>query len=154
MKAGRQRPAAFPADRPQGRPTASRHSAKHCMPDYFTWIPKPEPNRTQKNNEKYREKIGSYLKFFLSLHTEKESGRSSVRLEYTSGGRVVAGSNPVTPTDERLDNQKIVKPFSSAPYSRKNSGGIPMIAIREPRSRPSGIRLPRLPQRNFGKGSM
>ena len=29
----------------------------------------------------------------------KESGRSSVRLEYTSGGRVVAGSNPVTPTD-------------------------------------------------------
>ena len=31
---------------------------------------------------------------------EQESGRSSVRLEYTSGGRVVAGSNPVTPTDE------------------------------------------------------
>ena len=31
----------------------------------------------------------------------KESGRSSVRLEYTSGGRVVAGSNPVTPTDEK-----------------------------------------------------
>lgn len=28
----------------------------------------------------------------------QESGRSSVRLEYTSGGRVVAGSNPVTPT--------------------------------------------------------
>ena len=28
-----------------------------------------------------------------------ESGRSSVRLEYTSGGRVVAGSNPVTPTE-------------------------------------------------------
>ena len=30
-----------------------------------------------------------------------ESGRSSVRLEYTSGGRVVAGSNPVTPTEEK-----------------------------------------------------
>ncbi len=26
------------------------------------------------------------------------SGCSSARLEYTSGGRVVAGSNPVTPT--------------------------------------------------------
>ena len=98
---GRQRPDASPTDRPRERPTASQHSAKHCMPDYFTWIPKPEPHRTQKNNEKYREKIGSYLKFFLSLHTEKESGRSSVRLEYTSGGRVVAGSNPVTPTDEK-----------------------------------------------------
>ena len=39
------------------------------------------------------------------LCTEK-SGRSSVRLEYTSGGRVVAGSNPVTPTNEKtVDNQ-------------------------------------------------
>ncbi len=29
----------------------------------------------------------------------RNSGCSSARLEYTSGGRVVAGSNPVTPTD-------------------------------------------------------
>ena len=29
----------------------------------------------------------------------KGTGCSSVRLEYSSGGRVVAGSNPVTPTD-------------------------------------------------------
>ena len=28
------------------------------------------------------------------------SGCSSARLEYTSGGRVVAGSNPVIPTKE------------------------------------------------------
>ena len=35
----------------------------------------------------------------LTFAHENQSGRSSVRLEYTSGGRVVAGSNPVTPTD-------------------------------------------------------
>ena len=29
------------------------------------------------------------------------TGCSSARLEYASGGRVVAGSNPVTPTDEK-----------------------------------------------------
>ncbi len=32
----------------------------------------------------------------------QKSGRSSVRLEYTSGGRVVAGSNPVTPTKWKM----------------------------------------------------
>ena len=34
----------------------------------------------------------------LTFALTEQSGRSSVRLEYTSGGRVVAGSNPVTPT--------------------------------------------------------
>ena len=29
----------------------------------------------------------------------RNSGCSSARLEYASGGRVVAGSNPVTPTE-------------------------------------------------------
>ena len=38
---------------------------------------------------------------FLKNIVRAESGRSSVRLEYTSGGRVVAGSNPVTPTEEK-----------------------------------------------------
>ena len=42
-----------------------------------------------------------------------KSGRSSVRLEYTSGGRVVAGSNPVTPTGENEG----VKRFRLAPFS-------------------------------------
>jgi hypothetical protein len=31
----------------------------------------------------------------------KQAGCSSVRLEYTSGGREVAGSNPVTPTSSK-----------------------------------------------------
>ena len=31
----------------------------------------------------------------------KQTGCSSARLEYTSGGRVVAGSNPVTPTEQK-----------------------------------------------------
>ena len=48
----------------------------------------------------------------LTFAHENQSGRSSVRLEYTSGGRVVAGSNPVTPTDERLGNLMIAEPFS------------------------------------------
>ena len=42
------------------------------------------------------------LNFVIPLHRLKDkgnnSGCSSARLEYTSGGRVVAGSNPVTPT--------------------------------------------------------
>ena len=37
--------------------------------------------------------------FILHLHCFSEAGCSSARLEYTSGGRVVAGSNPVTPTN-------------------------------------------------------
>ena len=32
---------------------------------------------------------------------KQKAGCSSVRLEYTSGGREVAGSNPVTPTFKR-----------------------------------------------------
>ena len=34
------------------------------------------------------------------------------KVKFNSGGRVVAGSNPVTPTDERLGNLMIAEPFS------------------------------------------
>lgn len=37
---------------------------------------------------------------FISLHSQYRAGCSSARLEYTSGGRVAAGSNPVIPTAE------------------------------------------------------
>lgn len=37
--------------------------------------------------------------YFCTRKT-KVTGCSSARLEYASGGRVVAGSNPVTPTGE------------------------------------------------------
>ena len=44
---------------------------------------------------------GNWLDRVNRRERETVSGRSSVRLEYTSGGRVVAGSNPVTPTEEK-----------------------------------------------------
>ena len=37
-----------------------------------------------------------------------KTGCSSARLEYTSGGRVVAGSNPVTPTKLSRDSRTFV----------------------------------------------
>ncbi len=37
----------------------------------------------------------------LPLPRNKQAGCSSARLEYASGGRVVAGSNPVTPTGKK-----------------------------------------------------
>ena len=51
----------------------------------------------------------SRVQVSLSLHAEitptkvsaSSSGCSSARLEYTSGGRVVAGSNPVIPTNRK-----------------------------------------------------
>ena len=70
-----------------------------------------------------REKFGVYKKFFCKMILffenclylcspktesnspvavfETSSGCSSARLEYTSGGRVVAGSNPVIPTNRK-----------------------------------------------------
>ena len=36
--------------------------------------------------------------FYVPLQTKNGAGCSSARLEYASGGRVVAGSNPVIPT--------------------------------------------------------
>ncbi len=39
----------------------------------------------------------------LHLHSFMSSGRSSARLEYTSGGRVVASSNLVVPTFKKQD---------------------------------------------------
>ena len=42
------------------------------------------------------------IKIFDYLCTRiQTAGCSSARLEYTSGGRVVAGSNPVIPTEEK-----------------------------------------------------
>ena len=38
------------------------------------------------------------IKAYLCI---RNSGCSSARLEYASGGRVVAGSNPVTPTGKK-----------------------------------------------------
>ena len=40
-------------------------------------------------------------KYVLLHPLNKTTGCSSARLEYASGGRVVAGSNPVTPTDRK-----------------------------------------------------
>ena len=40
------------------------------------------------------------IKCYLCTRKTKVTGCSSARLEYASGGRVVAGSNPVTPTGE------------------------------------------------------
>ena len=46
------------------------------------------------------------------MHYKEETGCSSARLEYASGGRVVAGSNPVIPTDKKsIDNLTIVDAF-------------------------------------------
>ena len=43
--------------------------------------------------------IFTFMNFIIySFMHFKNSGCSSVRLEYTSGGRVAAGSNPVIPT--------------------------------------------------------
>ena len=41
---------------------------------------------------------GSNAEPSAKLFVKHLSGCSSARLEYASGGRVVAGSNPVTPT--------------------------------------------------------
>ena len=51
-----------------------------------------------------------YNEKMIPLHPLK-AGCSSARLEYASGGRVVAGSNPVIPTEESIDNQMIVNAF-------------------------------------------
>ena len=40
---------------------------------------------------------------YATFAPEKQTGCSSARLEYTSGGRVVAGSNPVIPTRSRKE---------------------------------------------------
>ena len=49
------------------------------------------------------------IKAYLCI---RNSGCSSARLEYASGGRVVAGSNPVTPTAENQGVKiNILTPF-------------------------------------------
>ena len=59
----------------------------------------------------YREKKSLFLKkkpknfgsseIVTTFALRKQTGCSSARLEYTSGGRVVAGSNPVIPTNRK-----------------------------------------------------
>ena len=46
-------------------------------------------------NKKLKDVCRFQIKAYLCI---RNSGCSSARLEYASGGRVVAGSNPVTPT--------------------------------------------------------
>ena len=48
---------------------------------------------------------------YLFLSTNKNSGCGAVRLAYTSGGRVVAGSNPVIPTSH--SHQRMASSFSN-----------------------------------------
>ena len=43
--------------------------------------------------------------------SQGHSGCSSVRLEYSSGGRVVAGSNPVIPTESEERRSKSASPL-------------------------------------------
>ena len=60
----------------------------------------------------------------VPLQSKTQAGCSSARLEYASGGRVVAGSNPVTPTGKSLENRKIFEAFAflSAPFSMPFAG--------------------------------
>ena len=53
-----------------------------------------------------------------SLELKLRTGCSSVRLEYASGGRVVAGSNPVIPTTKWFYKiSRTIFCFSSTPFS-------------------------------------
>ncbi len=47
----------------------------------------------------------------LCKPTTVTAGCSSARLEYASGGRVVAGSNPVTPTGKEADSRMFLNPL-------------------------------------------
>ena len=49
-------------------------------------------------NKKWKDVCRFQIKAYLCI---RNSGCSSARLEYASGGRVVAGSNPVTPTGKK-----------------------------------------------------
>ena len=67
--------------------------------------------RKGKNNRKNACEWKKVAIFAVPKGAKPESGRSSVRLEYTSGWRVVAGSNPVTPTQRKPVNQPIDRFF-------------------------------------------
>ena len=54
----------------------------------------------------------------VPLQRKTQAGCSSARLEYASGGRVVAGSNPVTPTGKSLENQTIFEAFAFLPFPK------------------------------------
>ena len=58
----------------------------HSPPTFFPATPHQQSNK-------------SVTLHRLTRKAVRPSGCSSARLEYTSGGRVVAGSNPVTPTE-------------------------------------------------------
>ena len=51
----------------------------------------------------FEKRVEKFWKFRICYYfcAPKQTGCSSARLEYTSGGRVVAGSNPVIPTLEQ-----------------------------------------------------
>lgn len=55
------------------------------------------------------------------------SGSSSARLEYTSGGRVVAGSNPVSPTNKISKSLRAAEAFAFGAgcieFHRKRTAG-------------------------------
>ena len=53
----------------------------------------------------FEKRVEKFWKFRNSYYfcAPKQTGCSSARLEYTSGGRVVAGSNPVIPTTKNAN---------------------------------------------------
>ena len=70
----------------------------------------------------FEKRVEKFWKFRNSYYfcAPKQTGCSSARLEYTSGGRVVAGSNPVIPTKKRLSRSiSAVFLFSSAINNNK-----------------------------------
>ena len=66
----------------------------------------PKTGFFEKNAKKVRQLFGHLVR--RSYFCTRNSGCSSARLEYASGGRVVAGSNPVTPTELPSSNDSIL----------------------------------------------
>ena len=71
------------------------------------------PNNRKGKNYFFSKKVpvlfgGYQIKLYLCT---RNSGCSSARLEYASGGRVVAGSNPVTPTGKSVEQESLFNAF-------------------------------------------
>ena len=68
-----------------------------------------------------------YLSTFAA-HSGKRcnAGCSSARLEYSSGGRVVAGSNPVTPTNWKASQSQHSSCFEGLFYGHERGGAAPL----------------------------
>ena len=85
----------------------------HLLPVFATTTPPcnqtslPTTNEKQKirnTAQNYSPLLFVFPKNCVPLHSQTNAngaGCSSARLEYASGGRVVAGSNPVIPTDRK-----------------------------------------------------